>query len=247
MPKTDNSDPQAEARPSDQEVFSRLSPYAKGGLITDGFFKMIFNEGSKKIELDIIQPHHFTGQPQIETLRDIEGALVGYYGYARVAEQRLDDNREQYAVDHHYFMHYADPTLMKRPVGLENITYNGKMLYQYKAYPNNPSEADVEAVYSGKDKTLSMTITSREDGVWKLHQDRTPKSPAFVNVDESGNVAGNLMFLSNESTKVVPDGHFIGGLYGKNGSVLNGRAFSEQRDKEWQGVVGATAVAKPAP
>ncbi|KPN74127.1 hypothetical protein AKG43_04150 [Neisseria sp. 74A18] len=208
---------------------------------------MIFNEGSKKIELDIIQPHHFTGQPQIETLRDIEGALVGYYGYARVAEQRLDDNREQYAVDHHYFMQYADPTLMKRPVGLENITYNGKMLYQYKAYPNKPSEADVEAVYSGMDKTLKMTITSREDGVWKLHQDRTPKSPAFVNVDERGNVAGNLMFLSNESTKVVPDGHFIGGLYGKNGSVLNGRAFSEQRDKEWQGVVGATAVAKPAP
>ena len=234
----------------DQEVFNRLSLQTKDGVVLENLFKLVLREGTKKIELDVVPPHSFTGTPKIETLRDIDGTLVGYYGYARVSEQKEDKLRDdQYAADRHFFIQYADSHQLQQPAGLSDIRYQGKMFYQYKNYPNNAEEATVNALYSVANKTLGMTIVSDKDGAWTLHQGRERSSPALASVTE-GRVAGHLMFSGNgkdTETRLMPDGVFVGGFYGKNGSVLTGKAHFDDKEKGWEGVVGATAVTPSAP
>ena len=243
--------PKPEPKPNpDQEVFNRLSLQTKDGVVLENLFKLVLREGTKKIELDVVPPHSFTGTPKIETLRDIDGTLVGYYGYARVSEQKEDKLRdEQYAADRHFFIQYADSHQLQQPAGLSDIRYQGKMFYQYKNYPNNAEEATVNALYSVANKTLGMTIVSDKDGAWTLHQGRERSSPALASVTE-GRVAGHLMFSGNgkdTETRLMPDGVFVGGFYGKNGSVLTGKAHFDDKEKGWEGVVGATAVTPGAP
>ncbi|MDO5069011.1 MAG: hypothetical protein Q4D78_02260 [Neisseria zoodegmatis] len=245
QPKPEVPPVQPEIDKSDGGVFKRLNLRTFGsGLETDFPFRLVLNEGNRKVDLEIIEPHAFIGQPKIETLRDMEGTLVGYYGYANASAQKEDKSRPQgeqvYAENRHFFMLDTDDVQRQRPAGLADISYTGKMFYQYASSPNRADEARVTATYSGKNKTLSMDIHSDKDGTWRLHGDKSHRSPAAVPVGEDG-FAGGHLFLLNKQGEIVPSGRFSGGFYGKNGSVLTGTAGSEDTQNGWQGVIGATA------
>ncbi|MDO5073881.1 MAG: hypothetical protein Q4D63_05710 [Neisseria animaloris] len=226
--------------PNDKEVFERLVPYAKNGVVDGNLVKLVLKDNHQKIELDVLTPHSFAGTPEIETLRDSAGALVGYYGYARVAEQKQDFYKEKYAILHNLYLQDADRSLQQLPVGLGNINYNGKMLYQYHV-DSRPLEARVSATYYVNEKKLQMNIHDHEGGLWTLHQDRRARSSNRVEVNEDGSVGGHLFFHNDQGGKPILNGNFTGGFYGKNGSVLTGRASYEHREDGWEGVIGAAA------
>ncbi|MDG6227933.1 hypothetical protein P9J82_08625 [Glaesserella parasuis] len=50
---------------------------------------------------------------------------------------------------------------------------------------------------------------------------------------------------TRENGKPTKAGQFDGGLYGKNGEILLGKAKNEditKRENNWKGVIGATAI-----
>ncbi|WP_107929100.1 hypothetical protein [Neisseria animaloris] len=225
---------------NDKEVFERLVPYAKNGVVDGNLVKLVLNDNNRKVELTVLDPHSFVGTPKIETLRDSTGALVGYYGYARVAEQKQDLYKDKYVTLHDLYLQYADQSLQQRPVSMGDINYNGKMFYQYHADPQ-PLEARVSATYYVNEKKLQMDIHDSEGGLWTLHQDRRARSSNRVEVKEDGSVGGHLFFYNNQGDKPTLNGNFTGGFYGKDGSVLTGRASYEDRENGWEGVIGAAA------
>ncbi|MDO1510152.1 MULTISPECIES: hypothetical protein [unclassified Neisseria] len=245
-PKRDNKPKQPEVRKTDAEVFDKLRLESVGsGVVLDNLFHLVLKEGTRKIDLGIVSPHDFIGTPKVETLRDLDGTLVGYYGYARVSEQKKDEARPDgekiYAADRHFFLQSSDSSQLRLPVSLGNVTYKGKMFYQYNNDPNRAAEADVSATYFGQSKRLSMTISGQE-GQWRLQDSPAVSSPETASVHANGLVAGYLAFKGNEEAKFKPNGTFTGGFYGKNGSVLTGQAQFNDKDKGWKGVIGATAA-----
>ncbi|MFS6938423.1 transferrin-binding protein-like solute binding protein [Neisseria animaloris] len=225
---------------NDKEVFERLVPYAKNGVVDGNLVKLVLNDNNRKVELTVLDPHSFVGTPKIETLRDSTGALVGYYGYARVAEQKQDLYKDKYVTLHDLYLQYADQSLQQRPVSMGDINYNGKMLYQYHADPRQ-LEATVSATYFVGEKKLKMDIHDKDGGLWTLHERRASRSNNHVSVNEDGSIGGYLFFHNNQSDKPSFNGNFSGGFYGKDGSVLTGRASYEDRENGWEGVIGATA------
>lgn len=225
---------------NDKNVFNRLSLYDKNGVIDGNLIKLIFNNDNKKIELTVLSPHSFVGAPKIETLRDGTGALVGYYGYAKVSEQNKNIDKEDYSTLHDFYLQGVDQSLQQRPVGVGDIKYSGKMLYQYDV-DSSLLEARVSAIYHTGEKKMSMDIHDNSGGVWNLHQDKMVRSSNHVNVNEGGSVGGYLFFKNNQGDRPKFNGNFSGRFYGKDGSVLTGRASYEDRENGWEGVIGATA------
>ncbi|MDO1510072.1 MULTISPECIES: hypothetical protein [unclassified Neisseria] len=223
----------------DKDVFDRLRLYDKNGTVYD-LIKLIFNENNKKVELSVLQPHSFAGTPKMETLRDNAGTLVGYYGYARVSEQKKDINKENYNSLSYFYLQDVDQSMQQRPVGMGDIKYSGKMLYQYNA-DSRQQEADVSAIYHVGEKKMSMNIHDNFGGLWTLREMKTVRSNDRVGVREDGSVGGYLFFHNNEGEKPKFNGNFNGGFYGKDGSVLTGRASFEDKKGGWEGVIGATA------
>lgn len=233
---------------ADKEVLSRLSVHTKDGVVTDVPLTLSLDSGSGKIQLDLQKPHTFHGnggKPFIETLRDSDDMLVGYYAYAGVNKTGPDPkaNGEQVSELVSYFLQYADESKKQIPAALGNVTYKGQMLYQYNSQPGSYEVADVTATYYGADKTLGMRIEESNGGFWTLHESNrlSGGQTARAKVEDDGSVLGSLLFRGAGESKDIANGHFIGGFYGKNGSVLTGKAGLEDREKGWQGVVGATA------
>ncbi|UOO77607.1 hypothetical protein LVJ85_03770 [Neisseria sp. Dent CA1/247] len=246
-PKRDNQPQRPEVSKTDAEVFNKLRVETEeSGVSVENLFHLVLKEGTGKIDLGIMQPHAFIGDPKVETLRDLDGKLVGYYGYALVSEQKRGEERADdekiFSTNRHFFLRSADLSQRQLPAGSGDITYTGKMFYQYNKNPNPAEEAVVSAKYSGKNQRLSMTISGK-DGQWRLQEGKNVSNPnTSVFVFSNGIVGGNLAFRGNADDKFRPDGTFTGGFYGKNGSVLIGDAQSEDRDNGWKGVIGATAV-----
>ncbi|WP_289623085.1 hypothetical protein [Neisseria montereyensis] len=244
-PKPEDVPQQPDTRvKADQEILEKLGIYSphEGGALLDTPFKLMINDGSQKVELQVLAPHSPVGQSKLETLRDSDGRLIGYYGHARYSKQINQDFDEKDAEIRSYFLQNADDSMKQRPEGMGDITYQGKMIYRYDNNPNDADEAVVRATYHGRDKTLDMRITTKEQDIWTLHNDRSPRSITPASVGEDGSVSGYLAFTGNQDSRPIANGQFSGGLYGKNGSVLTGRASFENKENGWKGVVGATAA-----
>ena len=226
---------------SDQDVFSRLSLENRHGLLLDKTLKMVFNDQGKTVEIELIQPQDQFIQKDIRTLRDSNGKITGYYGFAVVNHPKMNDYGEYEGTEivYHY-LQSADESQMRRPVSDNEISYRGNMYYHYTDSPTDFLNADVTAKYYGGSKTLSMMIHDNKGGLWELHQDRSPKSPLRVSVGERGDVGGHLFFHDNSGNRPVLNGTFSGGFYGANGSVLTGKANHDGKNA-WQGVIGAVA------
>ncbi|MDG6330118.1 hypothetical protein P9991_10860, partial [Glaesserella parasuis] len=64
-----------------------------------------------------------------------------------------------------------------------------------------------------------------------------------TNVSENGSIFTKLYLMDGKPKKVA--GQFDGGLYGKNGEILLGKAKNEditKKENNWEGVIGATAI-----
>lgn len=237
--------PQPPAPPApvetDRDVFQRLSLENRYGVVDASVLRMVLPDNGH-IDVELVQAKDSFLGKQIDTLRDSNGKLIGYYGYAALNLPQKNDYDGSYdsAQSEYHHLQHADSSLMRRPVADSDINYRGHMYYNYASHPADFLQADVSATYHGRDKTMSMMMHDQSGGMWTLHQDRSPRSSERVAVDERGSVGGHLFFHAQSGGRPTINGHFNGGFYGTNGSVLTGRAAHEGSNA-WQGVVGATA------
>lgn len=237
------------AQSSDQSVFNKLSISSNDNtsLTGDTIYKLEL-EG-KEIKLNLLSEEKFKTviEPQIETLRDSNGVLVGYTGYAKVNEITFDDYSQPNGQKlKNIYVQDMDSAQAQQPTA-SNLTYKGKMNYYYGEKEGGAQGqnqiADVKAIYDGSHKTLSMDIEDREaDGkYWKLYDNNHARSNSVVSVESNGSVSGYLLELNEYKKPIVNsnyNGLFTGGFYGKNGEFLVGKAESKIEGK-WQGIIKA--------
>ncbi|WGE35740.1 transferrin-binding protein-like solute binding protein [Actinobacillus genomosp. 1] len=177
----------------------------------------------------------------IKTLKDSSGKLLGYYGYMQLNQVRQDENYSLDSVnlDNHYLlsMNEADK---KQPT--TSLVYKGSMFYG----ADSKSEAEVNAQYDNSNKKLFMEVID-SNNYWKLGEflgsNKLPKDRiSGVVVNQDGTIENARLYaqVDGEPLKFIPDANFSGGLFGKNGEVLAGKA--EGINNNWQGVIGATAT-----
>lgn len=243
QPPVEKPQPEAPAPvETDRDVFQRLSLENRHGVVDASVLRMVLPENGRNIDVALVQAKDSFLGKQIDTLRDSTGKLIGYYGYAALNLPQKNDYDGSYdsaQTEYHHLQH-ADSSLMQRPISDGEISYRGNMYYHYTSHPAEFLQADVSATYHGRDKTMSMMMHDQSGGMWTLHQDRSPRSSERVAVDERGSVGGHLFFHAQNGGRPMLNGHFSGGFYGANGSVLTGRAAHEGSNA-WHGVVGATA------
>lgn len=183
----------------------------------------------------------------IRTLKDTSGKLLGYYGYAQlnqVVHNSYDPNNPNHTVqfEGHYLLSMND---QERVQPTNSIKYNSNMLYSYTDAGSQKLVAEVEANYDHSTKMLSMQVFGKDGQYWKLGQainnNRLPENRIDgAKVDKDGTVLNARLYSkTDDPLKLVPDANFSGGIFGKNGEVLAGKA--ESINNSWQGVIGATA------
>ncbi|WP_107854945.1 hypothetical protein [Neisseria weaveri] len=226
---------------TDEQALKQLSFHdVSNGVFGGGLINLALSGQDKKINLQVLEPYYLVNE-KVETLRDQAGNLVGYYGYVRVSEQKEDLLREEKRTDlRGLYIHDVVDGLQKQPVGVGQIAYKGKMLYEYAEQPNL-LEADVSAIYYADTKRVSMDIHDRAGGKWDLRKDRWSRKHELVGVEDTGAVSGYLFFHDKENNTPKYNGNFTGGFYGENGSVLTGHATFENNKGGWKGVIGAVA------
>lgn len=233
---------------TDKKTFQKLSLNGINGLTGENIVKLVLQNG-KEINLTLLDGDNnsFIGVPVVKTLRDSEGKLVGYTASATINKTKKNDFGEidTIGVDTLYLQDAA-VDMKKRPEGLDDIRYSGTMLYTYKQEINQPLRAQVSAVYHGMDKKVSMELISEQkpSNRWYLYDGSNKYlSKNKVDVESDGGFSGYLMFDENgthERKQLKLEGHFNGGFYGTNGSVLTGKASGDRAKEPWEGVLGAT-------
>ncbi|MDU8924451.1 hypothetical protein RYD26_05925 [Pasteurellaceae bacterium LIM206] len=234
---------------SDEQALQNLGlPYASKD---NGEFSSVLNTftlmlENKNIDLKLMDENKYLfykDGKQLETLRDKDGNLVGYYGYAVVGEKYAKNGYEELdgITFSPYLLQNTDDSQKQKPITTAN--YSGKMFYRHKGDSQlEVSEAEVNATFNAQDNTVSMNLRNNEkDDRWYLHEGnafRNAKNANPAHVNEDGSFSGTL--LKSESDKLTQDGNFSGGFFGKDGSVLTGRAEGQN----WKGVVGATVENK---
>lgn len=182
----------------------------------------------------------------IRTLKDSSGRLLGYYGYVQLNQVTQDsrdpDNyKHNHQFENHYLLSMNDA---EKVLPEKSLEYKGSMIYGYNTSGNEKLTAEVNAKYDSSTKKLSMKIYDN-DRYWKLgevmsNNVRLPETKVDgVKVDSDGTINARLYLSTEEPLKLTPDANFSGGIFGKNGEVLAGKA--ESINNSWQGVIGATA------
>lgn len=219
---------------SDSEIFGRFS---KNGGHYDANAWMSINLDGTELKLAGLSDAHLNAQ-QIHTLRDSDGQLVGYYGYAALSKTKPSQYHPEENVAEYKYMALREAREEARSVPNVDMTYRGKMYYALDSAPQQALEADVSANYRNASKSISIEIAGQSDrSGWHLTTN-TPQS-----VSENGSIFTQL--YTRENGKLVKAGQFDGGLYGKNGEILLGEAKHEDSTKQennWKGAVGATAT-----
>ncbi|MWP95739.1 hypothetical protein F8O85_06010 [Glaesserella parasuis] len=221
---------------SDQDIWHGFSK--DGGYYDANNWVSITLEG-KEIKLAPVNGSH-SNNSKMNTLRDADGNLVGYYGYATLSKTKPDPYRPDENNVERKYMALQEVTAREeaktRPT--HDLSYQGKMYYALKDAPEQALEADVSANYKNANKSISIDIFGKaERSSWHL----TTHKPQGVGSD--GSVFAQLYTIENR--KPIKAGQFDGGLYGKNGEILLGKAKNEditKKENNWEGVIGATAT-----
>lgn len=162
---------------------------------------------------------------------DMNGQLVGYYGKATTltTEKHRRGNTEdvKYRIDD---MFYA---MDKNQAHLPeiNANYQGTFYYYYKLLPR---EATVALNYN--DKKITGDIIGKDNNHhWE--------------VDRQNNSVGNdgsffVKLKSKSRDNEIKNGVLDGGFYGKQGEFVAGKAYNDQNDTQWAGVIGASRIEK---
>lgn len=210
----------------------------KGGVYdTNEWISLKFDDDKVRM-LPIAANIHLNNAPELSTLNDKEGRLLGYYGFAMLSKTvpnpyYPDENLAEYR---YLDLLEIDDTQKVQPN--KTMNYEGKFYYHYTSTPVEAKEGNAKAHYRGNDKRISLELFGENGEHWELKENaRTFTVP----VQADGSVSGRL-FSGKQ-----PNGEFHGAIYGKNGEVFAGKAEYEdynQPNNSWKGVIGTTAKEK---
>lgn len=215
---------------NDQDIWQGFSK--NGGYYDANNWVSITLEG-KEIKLAPVNGSN-SNNSKMNTLRDADGNLVGYYGYAtlnKIKENQYKPGEKD--VERKYMaLLEAREDAKTRPT--HDLSYQGKMYYALKDAPEQAKEANVTATYRHMNKSILIDIYDVNGN------DLTTNK---IEVSENGSIFTRL-YLKDKRT---PAGEFKGGLYGKSGEILLGEAKNEDSrpntsQNNWKGVIGATAT-----
>ncbi|MDG6824024.1 hypothetical protein QA312_08765 [Glaesserella parasuis] len=216
---------------SDQDIWQGFSK--NGGYYDANNWVSITLEG-KEIKLAPVSGSH-SNNSKMNTLRDADGNLVGYYGYATLNKIKENQYKPGEKDVERKYMALLEAREEAKTLPTHDLSYQGKMYYALNDAPEQAKEANVTATYKHMNKSISINIYGVNGNDLTTNQ---------TNVSENGYIFTRLYLMDKPRT---PAGQFDGGLYGKSGEILLGKAKNEDAtphtpQKNWEGVIGATAI-----
>ncbi|MDO9965208.1 hypothetical protein Q7413_07485 [Glaesserella parasuis] len=215
---------------SDQDIWRGFSK--DGGYYDANNWVSITLEG-KEIKLAPVSGSN-SNNSKMNTLRDADGNLVGYYGYATLNKIKENQYKPGEKDVERKYMALLEAREEAKTLPTHDLSYQGKMYYALNAAPEQAKEADVTATYRHTNKSILISIYDVNGNNLTTNQ---------TNVSENGSIFTKLYLMDGKPKKVA--GQFDGGLYGKNGEILLGKAKNEditKKENNWEGVIGATAT-----
>ncbi|MDO9986824.1 hypothetical protein Q7463_07745 [Glaesserella parasuis] len=215
---------------SDQDIWHGFSK--DGGYYDANNWVSITLEG-KEIKLAPVSGSN-SNNSKMNTLRDADGNLVGYYGYATLNKIKENQYKPGEKDVERKYMALLEAREEAKTLPTHDLSYQGKMYYALNAAPEQAKEANVTATYRHMNKSILINIYDVNGNNLTTNQ---------TNVSENGSIFTKLYLMDGKPKKVA--GQFDGGLYGKNGEILLGKAKNEditKKENNWEGVIGATAT-----
>ncbi|MWP85632.1 hypothetical protein [Glaesserella parasuis] len=215
---------------SDRDIWQGFSK--NGGYYDANNWVSITLEG-KEIKLAPVNGSN-SNNSKMNTLRDADGNLVGYYGYATLNKIKENQYKPGEKDVERKYMALLEAREDAKTLPTHDLSYQGKMYYALKDAPEQAKEANVTATYRHMNKSILIDIYDVNGN------DLTTNK---IEVSENGSIFTRL-YLKGKRT---PAGEFKGGLYGKSGEILLGEAKNEDSrpntsQNNWKGVIGATAT-----
>ncbi|MDP0337511.1 hypothetical protein Q7268_07205 [Glaesserella parasuis] len=215
---------------NDQDIWQGFSK--NGGYYDANNWVSITLEG-KEIKLAPANGSN-SNNSKMNTLRDADGNLVGYYGYATLNKIKENQYKPGEKDVERKYMALLEAREDAKTLPTHDLSYQGKMYYALKDAPEQAKEANVTATYRHMNKSILIDIYDVNGN------DLTTNK---IEVSENGSIFTRL-YLKDKRT---PAGEFKGGLYGKSGEILLGEAKNEDSrpntsQNNWKGVIGATAT-----
>ena len=160
---------------------------------------------------------------------DMNGQLVGYYGKAATAA--TENHRSGYAQDVKYHIENMFYAMDKNQAHLPeiNANYQGTFYYYYELLP---LEATVALNYNDK-KITGDIIGKNNNHHWEVDSQNN-------SVENDGSFFVRLKSKSRDDE--IKDGVLEAGFYGKQGELVAGKAYNDQDDAQWAGVIGASRI-----
>ncbi|MDG6288493.1 hypothetical protein P9Z51_04935 [Glaesserella parasuis] len=218
---------------SDQDIWKDFSK--NGGYYDANNWVSITLEG-EEIQLAPVSGSH-SNNSKMNTLRDADGNLVGYYGYATLSKTKPNPYKPDEKNVERKYMALLEAREDAKTLPTHDLSYQGKMYYALNNVPEQAKEADVTATYKHMNKSILINIYNVNGNNLTTNQ---------TNVSENGSIPLTRLYLMDGKPKKVA-GQFEGGLYGKSGEILLGKAKQEDStpntpQNNWEGVIGATAT-----
>ncbi|KDD81402.1 membrane protein [Glaesserella parasuis] len=218
---------------NDQDIWQGFSK--NGGYYDASNWVSITLEG-KEIKLAPVNGSN-SNNSKMNTLRDADGNLVGYYGYATLSKTKPDPYRPGEKDVERKYMALLEAREEAKTLPTHDLSYQGKMYYALNDAPEQAKEADVTATYKHMNKSILINIYDVNGNNLTTNQTK---------VSENGSIPLTRLYLIDGKPKKVA-GQFEGGLYGKSGEILLGKAKQEDStpntpQNNWEGVIGATAT-----
>lgn len=218
---------------SDQDIWHGFSK--DGGYYDANNWVSITLEG-KEIKLAPVNGSN-SNNSKMNTLRDADGNLVGYYGYATLSKTKPNSYKPGEQDVERKYMALLEAREDAKTLPTHDLSYQGKMYYALKDAPEQAKEANVTATYKHTNKSILINIYDVNGNNLTTNQ---------TNVSENGSIFTRLYSMDKPRIP-LPGTEFNGGLYGKSGEILLGKAKQEDStphtpQNNWEGVIGATAT-----
>lgn len=219
-------------RLSDQDIWHGFSK--DGGYYDANNWVSITLEG-KEIQLAPVNGSN-SNNSKMNTLRDADGNLVGYYGYATLNKIKENQYKPGEKDVERKYMALLEAREDAKTLPTHDLSYQGKMYYALNNVPEQAKEANVTATYKHMNKSILISIYGVNGNDLTTNETK---------VSENGSIFTKLYLMGGKPKKVA--GQFEGGLYGKSGEILLGKAKQEDStpntpQNNWEGVIGATAT-----
>lgn len=175
----------------------------------------------------------------IKELKDVDGSLLGYYGWAssasiEPARNGTAENEKYPLLDIFYAIDQTKARLPALAAG-QVVQYAG--VFQYAQKGQNTMREATHAVFSYQDKKIDGSIRDGVFAHWVVAGDKTVEDDGTFNIRLESKASG------------INSGEMQGGFFGKDGQILAAKAESTGgSDKdEWAGIFVAKQRPIPTP